>query len=183
MSPRGRVRIGVQIDMEYTGPGTRVSMVVEGSVAEAAGMVEGDVITGIDDLEIADMSALRAALGAKQAGQQVRIRYQRGDEERSGEGQFPPYVPRPTFARDKPSGRIELTVGGNEVKVALRGVKRFALDISPDLFDLEKEIVVTVNGREAYRGKVVADPEYLLRSFARDRDRAMLFVARVVVGE
>ncbi len=78
---------------------------------------------------------------------------------------------------------IEAAVDGNAVTVALRGVKRFALDISPDLFDLEKEIVVTVNGREAYRGKVVADPEYLLRSFARDRDRAMLFVARVVVGE
>ncbi len=183
MLPEGRVRIGVQIDMEFTGRGTRVNMVVEGSVAAVAGMAVGDVIVGIDDVEIVGMADLRAALGAKRAGEQVRIRFLRGEEERLGEGQFPPYVPKPTFVRDKPSGRIELTVSGNHVEVARSGVRRFALDISPDLFDLEREIVVTVNGREVLRRRVEPDLDFLLRSFARDRDRSMLFAARVVIGE
>jgi predicted esterase len=181
MMPGGRVRIGVQIDTAFEGVGTRVDSVVEGSVAEAVGLLAGDVIVGIDEAPITDMNALRGALGKKTYGDKVRITFKRGEAELSGEGEFPAYTPQPTFGRKNPSGRVDISAEGNVITVLARGVKSFALDLSPDLFDLEQEVVVTLNGTEAFRGKVEFDRAHLLQSFARDRDRQMLFTGRIVI--
>ena len=41
--------------------------------------------------------------------------------------------------------------------------------------------VVVTNGRESFRGKVEPDLKHLLASFARDRDRKMLSLARLAI--
>ena len=40
--------IGVELDMQYTGPGAQVSTITPGGPAQAAGLKKGDLITEVD---------------------------------------------------------------------------------------------------------------------------------------
>ncbi|MEK6610264.1 MAG: PDZ domain-containing protein, partial [Gemmatimonadota bacterium] len=59
--------------------GVRLSGVRSGSPAEAAGLREGDVLTGIGDLAIANLQDFQNALVAHRPGDRVEVRFKRGD--------------------------------------------------------------------------------------------------------
>ena len=85
------------------------------------------------------------------------------------------------YPRSEPSGRVDLERYGNAIKAFARGVRRFTLLLSPDVFDFKKPITVTVNGNTAFSGVVKKDPAVLLKWAARDNDRTMLFGAELSV--
>jgi len=55
------------------GPGMRVNGVVEGSAADQAGLVKGDVLLAIDDEPINDMLRFRQVLNRFEAGQEILV--------------------------------------------------------------------------------------------------------------
>ena len=59
------------------GPGMRVNGVVEGSAADQAGLVKGDVLLAIDDEPINDMLRLRQILNRFEAGQEILVSVKR----------------------------------------------------------------------------------------------------------
>ncbi len=181
LAPEDRVRLGVTVDQDFPGPGVKVAEVSKGSLAETMGMKAGDVVVGVDEAEIDGMPALSAALGTRVRGRPIEVRVKREEGVSSLAGTIPAFVPEPTFPRERPSGRIEVMVKGQRIDVRLRGVTKYALDLAAPLVDLAQEVVVTTNGKESFRGVLPADLGHLLRSFARDRDRSMLPLARVVV--
>ena len=67
--------LGAQISGTATGTGTGVPIAgtVQGSAAEAAGLVAGDVVTALDGTPVADAPALTAAVQAHDAGDQVQL--------------------------------------------------------------------------------------------------------------
>jgi len=95
------------------------------------------------------------------------------DEDMAGEDE--------AYPRDVPSGRVDVERYGNTVKAFTRGVKRFTLLLSPDQFDFDRVVTVTVNGDTAFSGKVKKDPAVLLKWAARDNDRTMLFGVEIDV--
>jgi hypothetical protein len=71
-APSGRrVRFGTVPDFAFQGPGARIDSVVPGSPAEAAGLLPGDVLVRIGDLEIGNLREFSAALRSLEAGQTV----------------------------------------------------------------------------------------------------------------
>ncbi len=66
-------RYGLSVDK-----GVLVTQVARGSPADKAGIVQGDVITAIEDKEISDASGLIQAINSYQIGQKVKITYWRG---------------------------------------------------------------------------------------------------------
>ena len=62
-----------------------------------------------------------------------------------------------------------------------RGVKEFTLLLSPDQFDFDQNVVVQVNGRVAFDGRVEKSVETLKKWAARDNDRTMLFGAEIKI--
>ena len=84
------------------------------------------------------------------------------------------------FPNDK-SGRVDLTRSGNTVTASTRGVKAFTLLLSPDQFDFSRPIVVQVNGRAAFDGRVERSVATLRKWAARDNDRTMLFAAEITI--
>jgi hypothetical protein len=77
------------------------------------------------------------------------------------------------------SGRIDLIRTGNRVDVKSRGVAAFTLLLSPDQFDLTKNVKVVVNGRTAFDAMVEKSVATLMNWAARDNDRTMLFAAEI----
>jgi len=72
--------IGVQLDMGFAGPGGAVSAVTPDSPAEAAGLLEGDVITKVDGNLISDSTGLIVAIRANAPGDQVELMVLRNGE-------------------------------------------------------------------------------------------------------
>jgi len=77
------------------------------------------------------------------------------------------------------SGRVDLVRAGNTVTATTRGVKEFTLLLSPDQFDLTKNVKVVVNGRTAFDAMVEKSVATLMNWAARDNDRTMLFAAEI----
>jgi predicted metalloprotease with PDZ domain len=59
-------------------PGVRIVEVVAGGPAELAGLLAGDLITGVDGQPIREMADLAKIFTLSHAGQQLKIEYQRG---------------------------------------------------------------------------------------------------------
>ena len=70
---------------------------------------------------------------------------------------------------------------GNRVEARTRGVARFTLLLSPDVFDFAAPVVVTVNGAVVHEAVVVKDTATLLAWAARDNDRTMLYGAALPI--
>jgi hypothetical protein len=86
------------------------------------------------------------------------------------------------FARQRPSGRVDLDRTGNRVRIRSGGVSELTLLISPDAFDFNEPIAVVVNGRIAVETRVERSVATLLKWAARDNDRTMLFGAELHVS-
>jgi dienelactone hydrolase len=85
------------------------------------------------------------------------------------------------FEHRRPSGRVDLVRRGNTIEARTRGVRAFTILISPDVFDFDAPIVVSVNGRNTFQGRVAKDVSTLLKWAARDNDRTMLFAAELKI--
>jgi hypothetical protein len=76
-----KVLLGAVPDFAFAGPGVRVESVVEGSPAEKAGVLAGDVLLAIDATELKSLRDLSEALKARAAGDAVKLRLRRGADE------------------------------------------------------------------------------------------------------
>ena len=85
------------------------------------------------------------------------------------------------FARTFPSGRVDARRQGNTFEARTRGVAKFSLLLSPDVVDLSEPVVVRVNGEVVFNGPVRQDLPTLLRWYARDLDRTMLYTAQLTI--
>jgi acetyl esterase/lipase len=79
------------------------------------------------------------------------------------------------------SGRADLVRTGNIVTIKSHGVKELTLLVSPDQFDLDRNITVVVNGRTVFDARVEKSVTTLTRWAARDNDRTMLFAAEIKI--
>ena len=65
--------IGVQLDMQYAGPGARVAGITDNGPAAAAGLREGDVITAVNGTPVADATDLIVDVRSLAPGDQVTL--------------------------------------------------------------------------------------------------------------
>jgi len=72
--------LGVEMDQDRTEPGAQVTRVLEGSGAEKAGLAAGDIVLSVDGEEVRNAFTLRFAVGARRAGDTVKLGVRRGEE-------------------------------------------------------------------------------------------------------
>lgn len=85
------------------------------------------------------------------------------------------------YKRDSAYGLIRVKKTGNVVRVSTRDVKNYTLLFSPDHFDFSKEVEVYTNGLLSYRGMLSKELETLMKWYAADRDRTMLFASELTI--
>jgi putative serine protease PepD len=73
--------IGVQLDMQFEGPGAKVAEVTAGGPSETAGMQVGDVITELNGKLVDDGTALIVGIRSQRPGDTVQLTVQRGGQE------------------------------------------------------------------------------------------------------
>lgn len=86
-------------------------------------------------------------------------------------------------ALEKDGGVAEVdgSIQGNAIALRTRNVRRLRLLLRRDLVDLSAPVRVTVDGREAFAGRVAEDPALLLRSWRETGDPQRAHSAEVVL--
>ena len=167
--------------------GIQLIDIVQGSMADAAGVRAGDILVEMNGIRVATIDDLRTAVQASPDGPglPIRLRVERGGVPMTftlsppDNLQAPP--PRQAFPHPEPSGRVQLVRGNNDIVVVTRGVRRYTLLLSPEQFDFTQPFRVTTNDMLLFEGMVEPSPETLLHWAARDRDRTMLFGAELEI--
>jgi hypothetical protein len=80
-----KVSLGTIPDFAYSGKGFRLSGVVPGSPADAAGLREGDVIVAINGREVAGLKGYSDILKSLSPGDRITVTFLRDDRERTAE--------------------------------------------------------------------------------------------------
>jgi len=84
-------RIGITIDVNYTGEGVRIATVPvqgqetveKGGPADKAGLKPGDIITAIDGRPMISGDQLIVTIRSKAPGEKIKVTYRRGGEEKT----------------------------------------------------------------------------------------------------
>ncbi len=177
-----RVLFGFFPDDNFEGDGVRVDKIMgDSTLCAVVGIQEGDVIVKLDDLSITSLDDVNNYKDGKALGDSVEITIVRGEETLTFNGQFPGPRKYNLFIRDRPSGRIEGYFSGNKFSFRTSQVGAFTIYIHPDMVQLNQNVVVEVNGKTVYDKKVIASSEFLLKNFLEHRDRALLYVNKVLI--
>jgi predicted esterase len=179
----GRVRLGIQADMNWNGKGVRIDSVVDGSLAERMGLKANDVIIDADRAAIQALEPLRRVLAGKSPGDGIQLGIEReGDSENvTMEGRFSTPKARPVFKRDRPYASVRATYGENHFKVEARQVEAFTLALSPDMVDFAEPVIVSVNGSVVFEDQVEPSVESALRWARRYADPRQIYTADLAI--
>ena len=177
--------LGIKFVSELSGQvGIQLFDVVEGSIADQAGIEEGDMVVSVDDVSMLDANALRNALLDFLPGDELSVVVKRDEEELFLRLRYPDSFMaqvRSAFENSKLSGRVDLSRNGNMVTVETDDVKSYTLLVSTDQFDLSNPIRVVTNGVVSHDGLVQADLRTLFKWAAIDQDPSQLFAAELTI--
>jgi len=175
-----RITVGF-IPADGEGPGVTIAKVIDDSAAAEMGLEEGDVIVGIGDNVVADMDDVNAWKETVARGDAFTLRVTRSGDDVTLTGRIPPPENYFIFKRARPSARANVTFGGNRVDVLASRLGAFTIYVHPDMFNVDENVVITVDGVTAFDAKVKPDVAFMLKNFLAHRDRKTLYVAAVEV--
>ena len=84
------------------------------------------------------------------------------------------------FNKNK-SGAVIAKVTGNTIDIQTFRVKRIKLYISPDMFDMEKQIKLVINGKKFINFKPSADKNVIIDEFLKTKDRDFIVANKIEV--
>jgi predicted esterase len=164
----------------FPGPGVMVASISDGDcVARRIGLEPGDIIlnaNGIPVDSLADLGKVRATL---KRGSEVTLTVRRGQSEIMLSGRVPPPRNYFVFKRDKPSAVAKAAYKDNRFDIQGSRVGAFRILISPEMVNLQKNVVVVFDGEVIFDRKVAPDIGYMLRNYLAGRDRKSVFVNEV----
>jgi predicted esterase len=172
--------LGVQIDQQFKGPGVKIDGITEGSGAAEAGLKPGDVILSANATDLEKFEDLRGVLSKGKAGDTVKLHIKRDEQELDVE--VPLKIIEAKIPPPEKAGRVRAVRDGNTVTLETRGIAKLEVLVSAEAFDLANDIVVRINGKDAFKGKVTPDAGVMLdEARRRHGDTSTLFVGRIVV--
>lgn len=74
-----------------------------------------------------------------------------------------------------------VSFSANRVEIEGSRLGGFSVFVHPDMVRLERNLVINVNGEEAFNQKVEPELEFLLHNFLANRDRKLIYVAKIEV--
>ena len=176
-----RITIGFMVDTKWEGEGVRVESLSDdtSSAAVKMGLAAGDIVISLDDIPTLDAQQLSKAKGTKKRGDDVTLKVIRNQETIQLKAVFPPPAEYAAFPRGAPSGAIEASRKGNRFDVLASRIKEFSIFLHPEMVALDRQVQVYVNGSLVFGKKVTADTGLMLKEFTKNRDRTLLWSARI----
>ena len=80
---RFTVSLGIMPDYTFSGSGVRADGIIDGKIAQKAGMIAGDIITQLGDFKVTDINSYMSALSKYKKGDSAHVITLRGKDERT----------------------------------------------------------------------------------------------------
>ncbi|WP_121808027.1 dienelactone hydrolase family protein [Mucilaginibacter kameinonensis] len=80
------------------------------------------------------------------------------------------------------SAAIKGTVANNIFYIRTSGITKVEILISPRIVDLKKPVIININGKQAFSGRVTADKTFMLQGFKSNFDREAIWVNSIKVN-
>jgi len=174
-----RITIGFMADDSFEGKGVKVGRVIEDTPAEEMGLQDGDVIVRGGGMQIADMEDLLEFKTGLERGDAFRLTVERGEGKTILDGAMPAPKNYYVFKREMPSGLVKARYMANRVDICSSRVGAVSILVHPAMVNLDEPLSITWNGQLVYEEKVKPDRAYLIQNFLEERDRKLLYVARI----
>ncbi len=176
-----RVTIGFNPDYEWEGEGVFVDAVSQDSSLPAfkIGLQKGDIVIGLDDIPVTGLEELSAAKATKKRGETVTLKLKRGEEILELKSAFPPVNEYDAFVRHSPSGAVQATRVGNRFEIKASRVSGLRLKLCKEMIRWDQPVVVLVKGEVIFDDYVTPDVDYMLSEFIKNRDKRLLWLAKV----
>jgi predicted esterase len=176
------IAIGIVSDENLAGPGVKVAKLADGNyLAARIGLREGDIIVKAGNIAIMSLNDLGRFKKTLRRGDSATLTIKRDDSELILRGRMPPNKNYFLFKREQPSAEARVSNSANRVEVEASRLGAFKIFVSPQMFDLDKNIIVVVDGKEVFNARVKPDIAYLLRDFMQNRDRQVLYVNEISI--
>ncbi len=176
-----RITFGFIPDWQYEGEGVYVSRVIDGTAAEAMGLLADDIIVLGEEMPIRDMDGLDAYKQKLRRGGPLGVTVRRGDEQVVLRGELPEPENYLLFKREWPSARADVTLAGNRIDIRASRLAACRVLVHPDMVNLGENLVIAVNGEVVHDALVKPDPAFMIENFCKNRDRKLLYVAEIKV--
>jgi len=177
------ITIGFVDDNTYEGRGMLVGSVIDGeTMANEIGLLPGDIITAANEFKIDSTRDLRDFKASVTFGDSVAFSIRRNDKELLLTGEIMGPRQFMLFKRDVPSAAARVTALGNRVEIESSRVGAIRILIHPDMFRLDQNLAVIVNGKTVYDAPIEPDLKYMLRNFMDNRDSSLLYVGEVEIN-
>jgi PDZ domain-containing protein len=174
-----RMTFGFNHDPKYSGEGTIISNVIEGSAADNAGLLEGDIITHMDGKVANDIDTLISWRDAKKRGDVFSLTVMRRGKEELLVGQFPEIASYDAFNLTKKSAAVKARYYGNHFEIETSRVKEFAIYIHPEMINMINPVTVSINGHSVFDDLIDYDQMFILQGFFNNYDRNALWVNEI----
>lgn len=87
-TPKFKVTLGVIPDYMYDGEGMKIDGVTDGRAASKAGLIKGDIVIQLGDVQVSDMNSYMKALSNFSKGQTTKVIYLRAKETKEAQITF-----------------------------------------------------------------------------------------------
>jgi hypothetical protein len=163
-------------------PGVKVSKVVgEENLASQIGLKAGDIIYKLNDIPIKKQDDLTKFKSTIRRGDHVVTYIHRNGSDLVLPGNMPPPKNYLIFKREQPSACIKASCSANRIELESSRVGAFRILIDPEMFDLRQNVIIAVDKKVVFNGRVDPDIRYMLRNFLDNRDRKVIFVTEIKV--
>lgn len=153
-----RVSIGFIPEWEATG-GIPVARVPEGDTpANRVGLLPGDTLVGFNGAPVDSLADLTAQKGLLSPGAPFTMEVARDGDRLLLEGRLDPPQHYWLFPRERPPVTVAARREGNSFTLNVNRLCVVTLLLHGEMVDLDRDIVVTCNGREVFRGPVERSP-------------------------
>jgi predicted esterase len=177
-----RKTIGFIHDDGFGGRGVKITKVLDDTVAEDIGLAEGDVLVAADGAAIEDIYDLDAWKETISRGDDITLTVDREGETLILESRFPAPQNYFLFKREVPSAKAVVAYADNRINVKGSRLGAFTVYVHPDMIDLNRNLMIAVDGETVFDAKIEPDVGYMLSNFLEDRDRKTLYVAEVKIN-
>jgi hypothetical protein len=177
------ITIGFIPDDSHDGDGVKAGNILAiDCLARRIGLLKGDIIVNADNTKIANLDDLSEFKAGLKHGDLIALRVIRDGEEKTLTGTLPQPRKYNLFHRAKPSAKVIARYAANRIDLESSRLGAFSLLIHPDMIRLNQKLVVTVDGDVVYEDKVLPSIPFMLKNFLANRDRNLIYVAKVEIG-
>jgi predicted esterase len=178
-----RLTFGFIADQNFKENGVKINKLSgTNNLFSTIDILEGDIITQLDDSVISNMSDFSVYAQTKKRGDSCIVKVKRKNEELIFAGKFPDPIKYPLYERKEPPVYVKATNIANDFYIESSGVKSFTIYLHPEMIQMDQKVYVFVNNELVFEDYVEMDLNYLENEIETKTDKSLIYFNEIIIA-